>query len=68
MDPTVPEPWHPGSNFLPQLGIRSKVRSVEKKVFRIHRIHMVLDIPDPDLLVRSNNPDRDHAPDLDPKK
>jgi hypothetical protein len=39
MDPTVPEPWHPGSNFLPQLGIRSKVRSVEKK--------SVSDPPDP---------------------
>jgi hypothetical protein len=29
---------------------------------------MVLDLPDPDLLVRSINPDRDHAPDPDPKK
>jgi hypothetical protein len=32
-------------------------------VFRIHRIHMILGIPDPDPLVRCMDPDPDQAPD-----
>jgi hypothetical protein len=34
-----------------------------KAVFRIHRIHVFLGLPDPDLLVRGMDPD----PALDPK-
>ncbi len=31
--------------------------SKKKPVFRIHRIHMFLGLPDPDPLVRGNDPD-----------
>jgi hypothetical protein len=42
--------------------------SVHKPVLRIriHRIHMFLDLPDPDPLVRGMDPDKDPALDPDP--
>jgi hypothetical protein len=35
-------------------------------LFRIHRIHMFLGLPDPDPLVRGMDQDQDPAPDPDP--
>jgi hypothetical protein len=46
--------------------IRSDILSFYQAVFRIHRIHMFLGLPDPDPLVRFMDPDSDPAPAPDP--
>jgi hypothetical protein len=56
---TAPRSDHDPGCFLADLD-----KFVLVAVFRIHRIHMFLGLPDPDPLVRGMEPDPDPAPDL----